>query len=67
MRYQRLTRCTKPASGELTKALSPLFQDNQKAHVVYDDVIIGTETLEHHHKITSSIMTTIHQEAELTH
>ena len=67
MRYQRLTMCTKPASGELTKALSPLFQHNQEAQVVHDDVIISTETLEHHHKIISSIMTTIHQEAELTH
>ena len=34
MRYRKLTMGTKPASGELTKALLPLFQSIQEAHII---------------------------------
>ena len=47
MRYKRLTMGTKPASGELTKALSPLFQDIPEAHIIHDDLIIATKTDKH--------------------
>ena len=32
---------TKPASGELAKAVTPLFQHIPGAHVIQDDVIIA--------------------------
>ena len=38
---------SKPASGELMKALLPLFKQFCGAHVIHD-IIVGTETLEHH-------------------
>ena len=39
---------SKPASGELTKALLPIFQPYSEAHVIHDYVIIGTESLDYH-------------------
>ena len=47
MRYKKLTMGTKPASGALTKALSPLFQDIPGAHIIHDDLIIATKTEKH--------------------
>ena len=48
MRYTRLTMGTKPASGELNKALLPLFSHIPGAHVIHDDLIVaGTDTRTH--------------------
>ena len=58
-RFKRLTMGSKPASGELTKALLPIFQTYPEAHVIHDDVIIGTESLDHHHQVIDSILATI--------
>ena len=52
---------SKPSSGELTKALLPIFQPFPEAHVIHDDVIIGTESLEQHYKVLDSILQTILQ------
>lgn len=41
MRYRKLTMGAKPASGELTKALIPVFGNMQGVHVIHDDVIIA--------------------------
>ena len=41
MRYTRLTMGTKPASGELNKALRPLFTSMPNAHVIHDDIVIA--------------------------
>lgn len=48
MRHHRLTMGSKPASGELMKALLPLFKQFCGAHAIHNDIIVGTETLEHH-------------------
>jgi hypothetical protein len=48
MQYTRLPMGTSPASGELNKALTPLFRDLQGAHVIHDDLILATETEELH-------------------
>ena len=50
---------SKPASGELTIALLPLFKEFCEAHVIHDDVIISTKTLEHHQKILPRILNKI--------
>ena len=41
IKYRKLSMGTKPASGELAKALTPLFQHIPGAHVIQDDVIIA--------------------------
>ena len=54
MRYNRLTMGSTPASGELTKALRPLFQHIKGAHIIHDDLIVaGTDDADHD--------TTLHQ------
>ena len=59
MRYRRLTMGAKPASGELTKALTPLFQNIPHAHIIHDDIIIGTDSLEKHHIAIEQVLKTI--------
>ena len=56
---------SKPASGELTKALLPLFKEFCEAHIIHDDIIIGTKTLEHHQEILPMVLNKI-EEAGLT-
>ena len=55
MRYKRLTMGTAPASGELNKALRPVFHDIEDAHVIQDDLIIGGETQEHHDRVLEKV------------
>jgi hypothetical protein len=55
MRYKRLTMGTAPASGELNKALRPIFQDIKDAHVIQDDLIIGGETQEQHDRALDEV------------
>ena len=55
MRYKRLTMGTAPASGELNKALRPVFQDIIDAHVIQDDLIIGGVTQEQHDKTLEQV------------
>ena len=59
MRYQHLTMDSKPTSRELTKALLLLFKEFCEAHVIHDDIIIGTKTLEHHQEILPGILNKI--------
>ena len=33
----------KPVSGELTKALVPLFAEVPEAHIIHDDLILATK------------------------
>ena len=61
MRYCRLTMGSTPASGELTKALRPLFQDIKEVHVIHDDVIIATATEEEHERILNQVLQIIEQ------
>ena len=58
MRYRCLTMGSKPASGELSKALLPLFKYFCEAHFIHDDVIISTET-EHHQEVLLRILNKI--------
>ena len=55
MRYKRLTMGSTPASGELTQALRPLFQNAQGVHIIHDDVIIaGKDKKEHDKTLTEA-------------
>ena len=55
----------KPASGELNKALSPIFQDIPDAHVIQDDIIIAATTKKQHDIALEKVLTRI-EEAGLT-
>ena len=59
MRYTRLTMGTSPASGELNKALTPLFRDLPGAHVIHDDLILATEKEAQHEDLLKSVMEVI--------
>lgn len=48
MRYKRLTMGAKPASGELNKALLPLFASIPHCSVIHDDIIIAAPSLKTH-------------------
>ena len=55
MRYKRLTMGTAPASGELNKALRPIFHDIEHAHVIQDDLIIGGDSQESHDETLDTV------------
>ena len=38
----------KPAQGELNAALAPLFAHIEGVHLIHDDLIIATDTIEEH-------------------
>ena len=59
MRYCVLTMGSTPASGELTKALRPLFEHIKDVHVIHDDVIIATEDSEHHEVVLQQVLNII--------
>ena len=46
---------TTPASGELNKALRPIFQDIKDAHLIQDDLIIGGKTQEQHDLVLEQV------------
>ena len=59
MRFRRLIMGASPASGELSKALSPLFKDIKHAYLIQDDLIVAGNTQEQHdkalHKVCKAI------------
>ena len=55
MRYKRLTMGTSPASGELNKALRPLFQEIPNVFVIQDDVIVAGKTQHEHDETLSRV------------
>ena len=65
MRYKRLTMGSSPASGELAKALKPIFQDLRGVHVIHDDLIIAGKTKEDHDKAMAEACKRI-EEAKMT-
>lgn len=65
MRYNRLTMGTLPASGELNKALTPIFANCPEIHVIHDDIIIATESKRAHERVVEMAIKAI-QEAGLT-
>ena len=64
-RYTRLTMGTKPASGELTKALKPLFASIEDVHVIHDDVIVASTSQKRHTPALEEILQKI-EESSLT-
>ena len=65
MRYRVLTMGSTPASGELTKALRPLFDGISGVHVIHDDVILATATEAEHEIVVNTVLSKI-QESGMT-
>ena len=65
MRYKRLTMGSSPASGELAKALKPIFRDLRDVHVIHDDLIIAGKTKEDHDETMAEVCKRI-KEAKMT-
>ena len=61
MRYRVITMGSTPASGELTKALRPLFQHLKEVHVIHDDIIIATANEEEHKRILTLALKVIEE------
>ena len=59
-RYTRLTMGAKPASGELNKALRPLFNGLAAVHIIHDDIVIATPTLAEHEDVTIEALQILH-------
>ena len=64
-RHTRLTMGAKPASGELNKALRPLFAHLPAVHIIHDDLVIATETEAEHEAMIIAVLEII-QDANLT-
>ena len=56
MRYRVLTMGSTPASGELTKALRPLFQHIKEVHVIHDDIIIATNNEDEQKRVLNQVL-----------
>ena len=65
MRYKRLTMGTTPASGELNKALRPLFQDEKDVHIIQADIIVAGKTQQEHDETLEKVCR-IMQDAGMT-
>ena len=56
MRYTRLAMGTSPASGELNKALSPLFRDILAAQVIHDNLVLAIKTEKENDALIDKVM-----------
>ena len=59
MRYKKLTMGNLVASGELNKALQPLFSNIKYAHLIHDDLIVATPDTLHHEKTLEEVLTSV--------
>ena len=58
-RYKRLTMGMKPAQGELTAALRPIFANIKGAFLIHDDLILATVDTEDHLRVIKEVMEAI--------
>ena len=57
-RFTRLTMGAKPASGELNKALRPVFSKIPGVHIIHDDVVVATTTTDEQEKALEEVLRT---------
>jgi len=60
-RYKRLLMGVAPAQGELNTALKPLFAHIDDAHLIHDDLIIGSDDIHKHNEALRQVMEAIHK------
>ena len=56
MRLNRLVQGSCPSSGELSKALAPLFQSIPQAHIIHDDLIVAAKSQREHDKVLDKVL-----------
>ena len=56
MRLNRVVQGCCPSSGEMSKALGPLFQDVPGAHLIQDDLIIAAKTNKEHEEVLKKVL-----------
>ena len=56
MHYKRLTMGNLVASGELSKALQPVFGKIPNVHLIQDDMIIAAPTLKEHNETVEAVL-----------
>ena len=55
-RYKRFTMRLKPGQGELNAALLQIFADIRNTHLIHDDLIIATQTMDEHLTTIKDVM-----------
>ena len=55
-RYKRLLMGVKPAQGELTMALQPIFSHIPNVHLIHDDLVIAAKTKAEHNKALEAVL-----------
>ena len=56
MRLNRVVQGCCPSSGELSKALAPLFHTLPQVHLIHDDLIVATKTQREHRKVLEKVL-----------
>ena len=56
MRLNRLVQGCSPSSGELSKALAPLFMSLPQVHMIHDDLVVATATQQEHEVVLNKVL-----------
>ena len=56
MRLNRLVQGCSPSSGELSKALAPLFLSLPQVHMIHDDLIVATKSKHEHDIVLDKVL-----------
>ena len=56
MRLNRVVQGCCPSSGELSKALAPLFRTLPQVHLIHDDLIVATKTQLEHREVLDKVL-----------
>ena len=56
MRLNRVVQGCCPSSGELSKALAPLFRSLPEVHLIHDDLIVATKNSEEHRRVLERVL-----------
>jgi hypothetical protein len=55
-RYKRLLMGVKPAQGELTMALQPIFSHIPDVYIIHDDLVIAAKTKKDHNRALEAVL-----------
>ena len=56
MRLNGVVQGCCPSSGELSKALAPLFRSLPQVHLIHDDLIVATKTQREHREVLDKVL-----------
>ena len=61
LRLNRVVQGCCPSSGEMSKALAPLFRDIRQAHLIQDDLIIAAKNKQEHDEVLDKVLQVIEE------